>query len=150
MKRKVVAACVLLTMVGSSLSYATDAAPLYGEAAAKVVMEIKNHMNTTHVLLTQIYDAQTAAMYAPRVESALNEIKKTDLSAFANEDEECLAAEFTDSFNSIIIEVERLIKEKFYNDATLKKLFGHFMENHDEGAIPSQLIPMAEYMMLTE
>ena len=154
MNGKAIAVGILLAAFCQSYSLATESPekeqPLYGEAAANAVEQIKKHMDTIHMHLAQIYDAQTAAMYAPRIEAALEEIKKTDISSFANEDEECLAAQFTDSFNAIVVEVERLIKQKLYHDAVLKKLFGHYMESHDEGTMPPSLMPMAEYMILTE
>lgn len=154
MKAKLIATCVCAAIMAVPNCPATEApqeeAPMYGEAAAAAVAQIKAHMKTVHQLLTGIHDASTAATNAPLIEAALEGIKATDVSSFANEDEECLAAEFTDDFTAIIAEVDRLVKAKLYNDPILKKLFGHYMESQDEEAMPVQLTPVTEYMMLTE
>ena len=74
-------------------------------------------------LLVQVEDASSAAALLPQIEAALESIRMVDEKAFAEDDEEMVAAEFIKDWYLLVEdEVARLMDAGFYGNEQLRRL----------------------------
>lgn len=76
-------------------------------------------------MLAGVVDASTAATLAPHISAAYEALRNVDFSAFADEDEELVAAEFAeDMFLRLDAELARLADEDYFGNEELAELCG--------------------------
>lgn len=91
--------------------------------ATAALESAQNELEELIGLMVSVVDAGTAEMYAPRIVAMIEQLRNADFSAFAEEDEELLAAEFADDvFIRLDAELLRLEDAAYYGNSTLRNL----------------------------
>lgn len=81
-------------------------------------------------LLQKVQDAETAGKHAARIRELL--LWEPDAVVMEQVDEELLAMEFMESFETIATELSRLAEHKFYGEESLQELMQYFEAELEE------------------
>lgn len=81
-------------------------------------------------LLRKVQDAETAGKHAARIRELL--LWEPDADVLEQVDEELLAVEFMESFETIATELSRLAEQKFYGEESLQELMQYFEAELEE------------------
>lgn len=122
-----------------------EAAETISPAAIQAVEAANAQLEALMTLLCRIVDADSAAQLAPQVVAAYECLRNIDMSAFAEDDEEMLAAEFAnDVYIKVAEEMLRLADASFYGNVQLQTLLdtAETLEE-DAPAEPRQMLPSA-------
>lgn len=91
--------------------------------ATAALESAQNELEELIGLMVGVVDAATAETYAPRIVAMIEQLRNADFSAFAEEDEELLAAEFGDEvFIRLEAELLRLEDAAYFGNSTLRNL----------------------------
>lgn len=93
-------------------------------AAAAALDIAKQQLDRLADMLSAVVDARSASTLAPHICAAYESLRNIDFAAFAEDDEELVAAEFAeDMFLRLDAELDRLTEAAFFNNARLATLF---------------------------